>query len=322
MKFKFFIGTLVGLLPIFVLAATDVNSQDPLKLAKIVPIADVHRHVNKFVSPAALAEQMNANNIGWSGAVGPYEWQTDRDPYLELLGDAYIPTAGQSELTQIFFKIGPSAIEDENNRFYQELFSNADELFANKKIKGFGELILNNKTSNPVASFRRKVTIDSPPIERMMSIANKNGGFVQIHSEDDEDSIAQIKHLANLHPKTPIILSHCLMTPNTKLVSDLLKANANIYCDLSARTPLHFLNPDSEIAKSRIVYSESFADPNWIALIEAYPTRFMVGSDTFKYDIDFEKVISAIRNGLLSRLKTGTIELVAYKNAQKVMNLK
>jgi Amidohydrolase len=322
MKLKFFISSLLGLLSLITFAATDGSPQDPIKLARSVPIADIHRHLNKFVSPAALAEQMKANNIGWSGAVGPYEWQTDQDPYLELLGDAYIPTAGQAELAQIFFKIGPSAIEDENNRFYKELFSNADELFANKKIKGFGELILNNKTSNPVVSFRRKVTIDSPPIERMMSIANKNGGFVQIHSEDDDDSIAQIKHLANLFPNTSIILSHCLMTPNIQLVSDLFKVHPNVYCDLSARQPAHFQNPDSENAKRRIIYSDSYADPNWINLIETYPTRFMVGSDTFKYDIDFEKVISVIRNGLLSRLKTGTLELVAYKNAQKVMNLK
>lgn len=322
MKLKFFISAFLGLIPFIVSAAAENPSQDPIKIARTVPIADIHRHVNKFVSPSKLAEQMQANNIRWSGAVGPTEWQTEIDPYIELLGNAYIPTAGQSELTQIFFKIGPSAIEDENNRYYRELFSNANELFANKKIKGFGELILNNKASNPSPNFRRKVTIDSPPIEKMMSIADKNGGFVQIHTEDDEDSITQIKYLAKKYPKTPIILSHCLLTTNTILVSDLLASHPNLYCDLSARTTLHYSNPQSENAKLRAIYGEDFADPAWIELIESHPSKFMVGSDTYRYDIDFEKVIGAIRNGLLSRLKPATMEMVAYKNAQKVLELK
>jgi hypothetical protein len=322
MKLKFLIGSLLGILSFIILAATDSGLQDPIKLAKSVPIADIHRHVNKFVSPSTLAEQMKANNVGWSGAVGPTEWQTDPNPYIELLGNAYIPTAGQAELTQIFFKIGPSGIEDEKNRFYKDLFSNADELFKSRKIKGFGELILNNKASNPSPNFRRKVAIDSPPIERMMSIADQNGGFVQIHTEDDEDSITQIKQLAKKYPKTPIILSHCMLTTNINLVSDLLTNYPNLYCDLSARTTLHYANPESENAKLRAIYGENFADPVWIKLIESYPSRFMVGSDTYRYDIDFEKVIGAIRNGLLSRLKPATMEMVAYKNAQKVMDLK
>ena len=322
MKFKFFISAFIGLISFIAPTLADSSSQDSTKLSKTVPIADIHRHVNKFVSPSKLLEQMKANNIGWSGAVGPTEWQTDSDPYLELLGNAYIPTAGQAELTQIFFKIGPSAIEDENNRFYKDLFSNADELFKSRKIKGFGELILNNKASNPSPNFRRKVTIDSPPIERMMSIADKNGGFVQIHTEDDEDSIAQIKQLAKKYPKTPIILSHCMLTTNINLVSDLLTNYPNLYCDLSARTTLHYANPESDNAKLRAIYGENFADPAWIKLIETYPSRFMVGSDTYRYDIDFEKIIEAIRNGLLSKLKPATIEMVAYKNAQKVMDLR
>ena len=36
---------------------------------------------------------------------------------------------------------------------------------------------------------------------------------------------------------------------------------------------------------------------------------------------DFEKNIEEIRGGLLSKLKVSTIELVAYKNAVRVMRL-
>ena len=70
-----------------------------------------------------------------------------------------------------------------------------------------------------------------------------------------------------------------------------------------------------------IIYSEGTVKPEWINLIEEFPTRFMVGTDTYNPRINFEKNIEEIRGGLLSNLKPSTIELVAYKNAVRVMRL-
>jgi predicted TIM-barrel fold metal-dependent hydrolase len=69
------------------------------------------------------------------------------------------------------------------------------------------------------------------------------------------------------------------------------------------------------------VYSENFVKEEWVQLIEEFPTRFMVGTDTYNPKIDFEKNIKEIREGLLSALQPATIELVAYKNAVRVMRL-
>jgi len=73
---------------------------------------------------------------------------------------------------------GAAGLTDINLRTYQELLEGADKLFLSGQIKGFGELILNNKQSNPNVSFRRKVKIDSAPIDAMFAIADKYKGFV------------------------------------------------------------------------------------------------------------------------------------------------
>ena len=204
---------------------------------------------------------------------------------------------------------------------YKTLLQRSDKLFADGRIKGFGELILNNQTSNPMLSFRRKVNIDSAPIEAMVKIAAKYKGFVQIHSEDDADSVDQIKTLAAKYPDVSIILSHCLLTGNVDLIKTLLNQHPNLYCEMSARSKSHHPNLDNERIRTRVVYSEDFAKDEWIKLIDAFPTRFMVGTDTYNPNVNFEQNIAEIRKGLLARLQPANIELVAYKNAVRVMRL-
>ncbi|NBS58992.1 MAG: hypothetical protein EBS65_18495 [Betaproteobacteria bacterium] len=250
---------------------------------------------------------MQEQNVHWSGAVGAPFGPWDTEPYAQLLGKKYIATAGQVELSGIYAQHGASGLTDINLDTYKNLLQRSDQLFTAGRIKGFGELILNNQTSNPMVSFRRKVNIDSAPIEAMFRIAAKHKGFVQIHSEDDADSVDQIKTLAVKYPDVAIILSHCLLTGNVDLVKSLLNQHPNLYCEMSARSKSH--------------YPEDFAKDEWIKLIDALPTRFMVGTDTYNPNVNFEKNIAEIRKGLLARLQLASIELVAYKNAVRVMRL-
>jgi hypothetical protein len=98
------------------------------------------------------------------------------------------------------------------------LLQASDQLFVSGRIKEFGELILNNQISSPMAAFRRKVKIDAAPVDAMFKIAAKHRGFIQIHSEDDVDSVEQIKSLPAQYKEVPIILSHCLVTSSVGLV--------------------------------------------------------------------------------------------------------
>ena len=130
--------------------STFANETDAAKkLAQEVPIADVHRHVQRWVSPDLLRQQMEKNNVRWSGAVGAPFGPFDTAPYSRLLKNKYIATAGQVELSDIFGVHGAAGLTDINLRTYQELLEGADKMFLSGQIKGFGELILNNKQSNP-----------------------------------------------------------------------------------------------------------------------------------------------------------------------------
>ena len=317
-RLRVLLMTLIGLTWVSVHAQ---GGMDAKTLAEKVVIADVHRHIQRWVSPSQLKQQMEEQNVGWSGAVGPPFGPWDTEPYFQLLGKKYIPTAGQVELTSIYMQHGAGGLTDLSLDTYKNLLQTSDQLFATGRIKGFGELILNNQTSNPMVAFRRKVKIDAAPVDAMFKIASKHQGFVQIHSEDDADSVDQLKALASQYKNVAIILSHCMFTANVDLVSALLSLHENLYCELSARSRSHFPNVDNERIRQRVIYGEDFAKEEWIKLIEAFPSRFMVGTDTYNPNVNFEKNIAEIRKGLLARLKPSTIEMVAYKNAVRVMRL-
>ena len=120
------------------------GSDTSKKLAQEVPIADVHRHVQKWVSPELLKQQMEKHNVAWSGAVGAPFGPFDTTPYTKLLQNKYIATTGQVELGDIYQELGAAGLTDINVRTYQDLLVRADKLFASGQIKGFGELMLNS----------------------------------------------------------------------------------------------------------------------------------------------------------------------------------
>jgi hypothetical protein len=317
MKYRFFFILLCLLSSA---GAQDVKATDHSDMV----IADVHRHVQHWITPSSLLAEMDELKIGWAGAVGaPYgPWETQ--PYIQLLGKRYIATTGQMTLTDIYRVKGVRGIEDDQTQDYKTLIDEANRFFEAGAIKGLGELILNNENTNPNPAFRRKARIDSPGITQLLDISKRWNGFVQIHAEDDAKSVQELASVASQFSNVPIILSHCLFTANTALIDELLSRHSNLYCEMSARNESMY---GSYLAKQKadkfgwIVFDDQGLKPDWKALIEKHPTRFMVGTDNFNAGVDTRKVVRQIRQGLLRNLPLDVAKLVASGNAIRVMRL-
>jgi len=287
-------------------------------------IADVHRHVQHWISPSSLLAEMDELKIGWAGAVSAPYGPWDIQPYIQLLGKRYIATTGQMTLTDIHRFKGVRAMEDAQTQDYKALQDEANQFFGAGAIKGLGELILNNENTNPNPSVRRKAKIDSPGITQLLDIAKRWNGFVQIHAEDDVNSVKELSNIATQYSTVPIILSHCLFTPNSALIDELLSKHPNFYCEMSARNESMYGN---YFAKQRaekfgwIVFDDQNLKPDWKALIEKHPTRFMVGTDNYNHSVDTRKVVRQIRQGLLRNLPLDVAKQVASENAVRVMRL-
>ena len=293
------------------------HSPESVALAKTIPIADIHMHTYFRGGPPspAFLEQMDKNNVKWGGAVGDY-----RDDVADKLKERYIPAVGQMEFMEVFFSRGASALTDEDNWTFKRLYKNAEEQFINGTIKGFGELHTNNHSSGP-QNIRRTIRTDNPAIRRMYSIANKYNGFVQIHSQHDENFTADILKLSADFPNSISVLSHCLPASQPHDLANLFSQRKNIVCEMSATGSVH--NKIQGINRPARAFDDNGLRPAWKNLIETYPEQIMIGTDACCGWFDsYSDMVAEIRHNLLPYLSPELMEKVAYKNAVRIFKLK
>jgi predicted TIM-barrel fold metal-dependent hydrolase len=288
-----------------------------IELAKIVPIADVHMHTYQQNPRSATwwREMMDANGVKWGGAVGDY-----REDVQAELGDRYIPAVGQPEFFKVFFKEGRSGLIDPNNETFKDLYTRSEKLFSEGKIKGFGEFHTDNHSSGP-PRIRRSIRTDNPAMRKFYEIANRYGGFVQIHAEFDGDFEKDILNLSADYPNTTTVLSHCLSTKNVDNVAAILGKRKNIACEVSSLGAVHVNRLN--IPRSPHAYDSGGLYGNWIKFIEAYPDQVLLGSDPCcGIDAAYSEIISELRTSVLPYLSPVTMEKVANKNAVRIFSLK
>lgn len=315
-----FRGAWVGLSVALLLVAVPARADEAesAKLAASVPIADVHMHLFRGLSPEALRAAMDRNNVRWGGGVGPVGPGYDPLAFRELLGPRYFPAGAQAEQFVMFQAGGASELTSADSPRFKALMEQLTGQFERKEITGVGELVLNNNRSSAMPGFARKVRVDADNLQAMYALAQKYQGFVQVHMDDDRDSIEQIEHMAKRYPDVPFILAHCMTRAPAQVAREVLTRHANLYCDTSYRSTARNAAP---MLRPHMIHTAEGTDSAWLAVIEALPDRFMVGTDIYTQDVSYDAVIGAIRSGLLAKLSPTTLKKVAHENAQRVFRL-
>ena len=299
--------------------ATAQHSAESAALATQVPIADVHFHLEGSFAPADIKTLLDRNNVRWAGGVGPIGRGVGSDfrqGFIDAMGERYIAALGQPELGVLYFNGGARATENADTPVFRALLERAEAEFKTGRLKGFGELFVNNQNSNPQPAFRRKIAADAPTMRAMYQLAAKYGGFVAMHMETDRDSLQQLDALASIEPRATVILSHCGVWADAATIRALMDKHPNVHCDLSWRSP--------PVARglqrsARAIFDESGVRQEWLDLIEQRPDRFMIGTDA--YCCDYSEALGSFRKGLLPRLSPATLRKVAYENAERLMKL-
>jgi hypothetical protein len=310
-----------GLMVATVLGAGTVQAREPTpesrQLAAEVPIFDMHLHVYSGLTPSELETRMNRNGVRWGGGVGAVTPQADMAPFLTHLSGRYFPTLGQPEMAASYMRGGVGEMGNPDNPLLARTLQLARDLFPQRAAFGFGELILNNQNSSPHPPFRRLAPIDSPVVRQMFALAAEHGVIVQIHMEPHEASLRELRGLLQAHPNVPVVISHCLaVTSSPREMESLFEASPQVHCELSARTQTYLTRkPEAQ------VFGPGFAKADWLASIERYAERYMVGSDATAESVNYDDEIRQIRTGLLPRLSPATLVKVAHGNAKRLMKV-
>lgn len=154
----------------------------------------------------------------------------------------------------------------------------------------------------------------------MYSIADKYNGFVQIHSQQDENFTADILKLATDFPNSITVLSHCLPASQPSDLANLFSQRKNIVCEMSATGSVH--NKILGINRPAHAFDANGLRAAWRNLIETYPDQIMVGTDVCcGWFNSYSDMVTEIRKNLLPYLPPDLMEKVAYKNAVRIFKL-
>lgn len=141
--------------------------------------------------------------------------------------------------------------------------------------------------------------VDKPVVHRMIALAKQHDLFLHAHSDADA-----IDRIFKNWPEANVLWAHSGFDRPDE-VAEVLARHENLWADLAFR---------SDQATGDVVA------PEWRELFEAYPDRFMIGTDTFAperwYYVGDHAEFS---RGWLGSLPRDLAEKIAFRNAEAML---
>jgi predicted TIM-barrel fold metal-dependent hydrolase len=281
--------------------AQKVDGQDLIDVYKELPVIDVHSHDVKLVDSNEKRIQDYGSYI--------HVWETYGIDKTVLFGDISEPSAVDTDrLTWKYYERYTDYIIPSFAGIPLDEKENGVELVKEKLEAGYlniGELLAAS-THSPFANGQWKAK--HPYDGALPEIYNLAGEYkVPILLHIDPPNGVPIKYLKMAlknHPKTNFIFAHGNVYHSPGNVDLLLKEYDNLYIDFYAGF--------SRYDKGREHDLEDF-----VQVIEKYPDRFFLGSDS-GYDIGLENSYKAMYE-LMDLLSPETLAMVASENYQKLI---
>jgi len=222
-------------------------------------IFDAHVHLNDVTMQLALMDQ-----YGIERAVVFWGRRSDNEAILEAVAKhpgRFVP----------FASISPErgTYRVQWARDDPALVAELEALLASGKFRGIGEISVVHAESAGFAA--TDFSPDSTVMRGIMALAVRHRIPVMVHCETTR--AAELEGLLATHRGVAVIWAHGGYTGAAE-ARRMLDAHPNLYYELSARTwPRHPRSAGYSIVR------EGKLLPEWQALIESMPRRFLVGTD-------------------------------------------
>lgn len=284
------------LLSLLIVACLPARAQTDASIAADnIPFADAHVHLNDLAMQLSLMERWGASHavVFWGGR------STN-----ESVADAARRHPGR---LIPFASISPerTAYRPAWQANDPALLNELDAMLATGVFKGIGEI---SATHFPAAGFAETdFSPNGPMMTGIMQLARKYRLPVMVHIEHTR--MAEMSAMLERFADVPVIWAHGGYTP-LFLARRMMERHPNLYYELSARTwPQHPRSPDYTILRDGVNVW-----PQWLALVEEMPHRFMVGTDASHRSASSEAMKFASVQGFLKQLSPRARERVARAN--------
>jgi predicted TIM-barrel fold metal-dependent hydrolase len=173
--------------------------------------------------------------------------------------------------------------------------------------------------------------VDSAAMQVVFEAASDTGLPFALHHEAEDALLPELERMVARYPKAKVIWCHAGRNRNSLTwkkfrtpggVAELLVKYPNLYFDLVQSKPGSRYRGTGAV--DAIMYEATALgaslDPEWKGLFEAFPDRFVIGSDANagRFD-DYDRVMGTFREIVLASLKRETAEAIAFGNSWRLM---
>jgi len=170
------------------------------------------------------------------------------------------------------------------------------------------------------------IPIDGPVGHALFSIAEETGVSFQLHYEIEDRLLAPLEDMLARYPKANVIWCHLGMVRypdrakryNVEYVRSLIARFPGLHFDLAVPPPESIYRPSG--ARDSTLYANGRLAPQWQALLEQHPDRFLAASD-YRPPVEqnYPLQIGRQRDLILSALGEKARHDVAYRNAWRLI---
>jgi predicted TIM-barrel fold metal-dependent hydrolase len=258
------------------------------------PLIDAHSHVPNDTVIATYVTAMKRHNIAKVLLLGVGGVQKD--------DSAWIASAATRYPDQVLMAL-PLA-----DPLADTASARLDEQLTRGRYRAVGEV--------HVRQVSRKIdrSPDSPAFGRVLETTARHKVPLVIHFELTDPAAAALGTALARHPTATVVLAHAGEGPPAR-VEALLARHPNLMVDLSG---MHFQR------KPALAPETGPLDPQWKALIEKMPNRFMMGLDVWAARLFEPALLDRLMKWtrrILGELSPAVAEQVAFKNAAKVYRI-
>ncbi len=256
------------------------------------PLIDAHSHVPNATAINAYAAAAKRHNVSKVLLLGVGGVQKDDVAWI---------AAAQTKYPDLVIAGAPVADPADTERVESEI----DRL----KARALGEV--------HVRQLSRKIDRDPTEAEfqKLLEVAARRRLPVVIHAELDTRATERLARALAAQPTATIILAHAGESAPPRLEA-LLSRHPNLIVDLSG---MHFQR------KPSLASEHGPLDPDWKALIEKMPDRFLFGIDVWAARLFEPAMLDRLMKWarrVLGELRPDVAELVAYRNTATLFGVK
>jgi hypothetical protein len=284
----------------------------PIVVANL-PIIDLHFHPDPGWGGEALERLFDQLGVraagnGAAGADNVALAEAERHP------GRIIPFSGGQTIRTLINQYG-SRVWNLQVAEVETYLGELEARIRDGSYKGIGEIHVNNFQSNIIGSPQYRWPADAALMQRLWGMSVAYDVPLSIHMDAEAESVAQMERLLASDRRGTWIWAHTGHYADPALVRRLLSAHPNLYCELSYRT---------SASPGRVTTAMDNGGtllPAWRELLEAFPDRFVIGTDLSFPSPAAYSAHMALWRRILQQLSPETAAKLAVVNAERLVDL-